>query len=99
MVKDASGELIYEYIKIYFVIYSIRASISRKYSHATSPVESRNREIVLQAESRSRCEIKIAMEGIIMCRGKWYPNPRRIPIAQRVFRGLVFNKTLKQLMH
>ena len=72
MVKGASGQLLREHTKNYFLVSLFRASASATCSCATSPAESRSREIVpqahmknsQQAETRSRHKAGTAMERV-----------------------------------
>ena len=72
MVKGASGQLLREHTQNCFLVCSFRASASATCSYATSPAESRSREIVpqarmecsQQAETRSRHKTSTAMEGV-----------------------------------
>ena len=74
MVKGASGQLLSEHTQNCFLVCSFRASASATCSYATSPVESRSREIVphagmecsQQAETRSRHKTSIALEAWVL---------------------------------
>ena len=72
MVKGASGKLLREHAQNCFLFCSFHAFASATCSYATSPAESRSREIVpqarmecsQQAETRSRRRTSTAMEGL-----------------------------------
>ena len=74
MVKGASGQLLREHTQSWFLVCSFRASASAICFYATSPAESRSREIVpqarvecsQQAETRSRRITSTVMEKWVL---------------------------------
>ena len=76
MVKSPLGQLLREHTQNCFLVCSFRASASETCSYATSPAESRSREIVpqarmecsQQAETPSRRKTSTAMEAVGACK-------------------------------
>ena len=85
MVRGASGQLLREHTQNCFLVCSFHASASATCSYATSPVESRSREIVPQAlmEFRSKQRHVPDAEQILLWKG-WVLKQRLNDVQPRV---------------